>query len=92
VPYGVLVNTESALAGPSGKGVGDMNERKPAKTGSKMQFSDASPRQAALGRQIQDRIGQQLRAMYNDVMAQGIPDRFTDLLKKLDHRDDEEKS
>jgi hypothetical protein len=69
-----------------------MNERKPAKSGSKMQVSDVSPKQAALGRQIQDRIGQQLRAMYNDVMAQGIPDRFTELLKKLDQRNDEDKT
>jgi hypothetical protein len=64
-----------------------MNERKPAKSGSKMQLSDSSPRHAALTRPIQDRIGQQLRAMYNDVMAQGIPDRFTELLKRLDHPD-----
>jgi hypothetical protein len=65
-----------------------MNERKPAKTGSKMQLHDvSSPKNAALSRQIQERIGQQLRAMYNDVVAQGIPDRFTELLKQLDHRD-----
>ncbi len=63
-----------------------MNERKSAKSGSKMQLYDATPKHAALNRQIQDRIGQQLRAMYNDVVAQGIPDRFTELLKKLDER------
>jgi hypothetical protein len=68
-----------------------MNERKPAKAGSKMQLYDvSSPKHAALSRQIQDRIGQQLRAMYNDVVAQGIPDRFTELLKQLDHRDEAE--
>jgi hypothetical protein len=67
-----------------------MTERKPVKTGSKMQLYDvSSPKNAALSRQIQDRIGQQLRAMYNDVVAQGIPDRFTELLKQLDHRSDE---
>jgi hypothetical protein len=67
-----------------------MTERKPAKTGSKMQLYDvSSPKHAALSRQIQDRIGQQLRAMYNDVVAQGIPDRFTELLKQLDDRSDE---
>ncbi len=63
-----------------------MNERKSAKSGSKMQLYDATPKHAALNRQIQDRIGQQLRAMYNDMVAQGIPDRFTELLKKLDER------
>jgi hypothetical protein len=61
-----------------------MNERKSAKSGSKMQLHDATPKDAGLNRQIQDRIGQQLRAMYNDMVAQAIPDRFTELLKKLD--------
>ncbi|MBV8511758.1 MAG: hypothetical protein JOZ94_14280 [Xanthobacteraceae bacterium] len=51
-----------------------------------MQLYDATPKHAALNRQIQDRIGQQLRAMYNDVVAQGIPDRFSELLKKLDEQ------
>ena len=63
-----------------------MNERKSAKSGSKMQLYDATPKHAALNRQIQDRIGQQLRAMYNDVVAQGIPDRFSELLKRLDEQ------
>ena len=67
----------------------NMNERKSAKSGSKMQLYDATPKHAALNRQIQDRIGQQLRAMYNDVVAQGIPDRFTELLKKLGERVEE---
>ena len=66
-----------------------MNERKSAKSGSKMQLYDAAPKHAGLNRQIQDRIGQQLRAMYNDMVAQGIPDRFTELLKKLDDRVEE---
>ncbi len=29
-----------------------------------------------LDRQIQAKIGQQLRAMYDDVVEQGVPDRF----------------
>lgn len=33
------------------------------------------------------RIGQQLRVMYGDLMNQGIPDRLSDLLRRLD--DDE---
>jgi len=61
-----------------------MNERKPVKSGPKMHLSEVTPKNAALSRQIQDRIGQQLRSMYNDVVAQGVPDRFTELLKKLD--------
>ena len=45
--------------------------------------SDAKP--AKLGREVQARLGQQLRAMYDDVLNQGVPDRFSDLIKQLDN-------
>ncbi len=38
----------------------------------------------ALNAEIQSRIGHQLRAMYDDVVRQGVPDRFAELIKKLD--------
>jgi hypothetical protein len=41
----------------------------------------------ALNAEIQSRIGHQLRAMYDDVVRQGVPDRFADLIKKLDTSD-----
>lgn len=37
-----------------------------------------------LNQEIQARIGHQLRAMYDDVVRQGVPDRFADLIKRLD--------
>jgi hypothetical protein len=37
-----------------------------------------------LNAEIQSRIGHQLRAMYDDVVRQGVPDRFVDLIRKLD--------
>ena len=37
-----------------------------------------------LNAEIQCRIGHQLRAMYDDVVRQGVPDRFAELIKKLD--------
>jgi hypothetical protein len=40
--------------------------------------------EARLGRDVQDKIGQQLRAMYEDVVRQGVPERFTELLNRLD--------
>jgi hypothetical protein len=40
--------------------------------------------EAKLGRDIQAKIGQQLRALYDDVVNQGVPDRFADLLNRLD--------
>jgi hypothetical protein len=40
--------------------------------------------EARLTREIQIKIGQQLRAMYADVVDQGVPDRFVELLRQLD--------
>jgi hypothetical protein len=39
-----------------------------------------------LDRDIQGKIGDGLRAMYDDVVKQGVPDRFVELLAKLDQR------
>jgi len=39
---------------------------------------------STLGSDIQAKIGQHLRAMYDDVVRQGVPDRFMDLLSQLD--------
>jgi len=39
---------------------------------------------AKLGRDVQARLGQQLRAMYDDVVNQGVPDRFSDLINRLE--------
>ena len=44
----------------------------------------APGKQGALNAEIQSRIGHQLRAMYDDVVRQGVPDRFAELIKKLD--------
>jgi Anti-sigma factor NepR len=44
----------------------------------------APGKQGGLNAEIQSRIGHQLRAMYDDVVRQGVPDRFAELVKKLD--------
>jgi hypothetical protein len=44
-------------------------------------------KQGGLNAEIQSRIGHQLRAMYDDVVRQGVPDRFADLIRKLDASD-----
>ena len=41
-----------------------------------------------LDRTTQTRIGDQLRAMYDDLMQQPVPDRFAQLLAKLEQGDD----
>jgi hypothetical protein len=46
--------------------------------------SPASGKQGGLNTEIQSRIGHQLRAMYDDVVRQGVPDRFAELIRKLD--------
>jgi hypothetical protein len=43
----------------------------------------------ALNAEIQSRIGHQLRAMYDDVVRQGVPDRFAELIRKLDVPEDD---
>ena len=44
-----------------------------------------------LGRDVQARLGQQLRAMYDDVVNQGVPDRFAELLNRLEDNGDKDK-
>ena len=38
----------------------------------------------SLGRDVQVKIGQHLRTMYDEVVKQGVPDHLSDLLGKLD--------
>ncbi|HET6320506.1 MAG TPA: NepR family anti-sigma factor [Hyphomicrobium sp.] len=45
---------------------------------------------AKLGRDVQARLGQQLRAMYDEVVSQGVPDRFSDLLNRIDGNNSKE--
>ncbi len=44
----------------------------------------APRKQGGLNAEIQARTGHQLRAMYDDVVRQGVPDRFAELVRKLD--------
>lgn len=46
---------------------------------------DAEP---SLGGDIRGRIGRQLRDMYDDVVAQGVPDRFVELLNRLEKQNE----
>jgi anti-sigma factor NepR-like protein len=65
-----------------------MDERKPVGQQKPMEIAatrkKSSAKPAKLGREVQARLGQQLRAMYDEVLSQGVPDRFTDLLNRLD--------
>jgi dihydroxyacid dehydratase/phosphogluconate dehydratase len=52
--------------------------------GSVDQIMKEVKKQGGLNAEIQSRIGHQLRAMYDDVVRQGVPDRFAELIRKLD--------
>jgi hypothetical protein len=67
-----------------------MQDRRPPRRGSQsIQDGAVSPAKdkVVLGRDVQAKIGEQLRALYDDVVGQGVPDRFADLLKRLDEPD-----
>jgi hypothetical protein len=60
-----------------------MNDRKPPKRKSpRRAVGEARP--PRLGRDIQQRIGEKLRAMYGDIVDQGVPERFSTVLRQFD--------
>ncbi|WP_367278276.1 NepR family anti-sigma factor [uncultured Alsobacter sp.] len=48
------------------------------------------PDAPSLQPQIQDHIGRQLRAMYDTVLNQPVPDRFRELMERLDAKEGQE--
>ncbi len=65
-----------------------MTDRKPPEKPQLMDTISTKPpthrrKDASLGRDVQAKIGQQLRAYYDDLI-EPTPDRFVDLLQKLD--------
>jgi Anti-sigma factor NepR len=77
----------------AGKGKQMMHENKGKKLAAvipEASLSDKLSSNPKLDRVIQARIGDQLRAMYDDLMQQPVPDRFTDLLAKLEQHDEEQ--
>jgi hypothetical protein len=63
-----------------------MTSKKPADLNPAMKpdISGGSSKAAGLSREIQTKIGHQLRAMYDDIVQEGVPDRFAELLRKLE--------
>jgi Anti-sigma factor NepR len=51
----------------------------------KLDRLEESPK-GRLSRDVQRKIGQQLRSMYTDVVNEGVPDRFAELLRRLDEK------
>jgi Anti-sigma factor NepR len=74
-----------------------MNERKPFGQQAPMEITATKSKKptgkpAKLGREVQARLGQQLRAMYDEVVNQGVPERFTELLDHLDRNGNKDKT
>ena len=66
--------TDDDKAGRPGQMQTELNQRKP---------------RGRLGRDVQSKIGQQLRAMYDGVVSEGVPDRFNEMLRQLDEKKDQ---
>ena len=66
-----------------------MSKRKAPQAQPFMNVALAPKSTVRLGPDIKARIGQQLRAMYSDVVNQGVPDRFSEILRRLDQADED---
>lgn len=65
-----------------------MNKRKSSQTKLPMEIEqDRVGPAPKLGPDIKAKIGQQLRALYSDVVSQGVPERFVAILNKLDSQE-----
>jgi hypothetical protein len=61
------------------------NDRKTSRSGPMdVSASKTARNSGRLSRDIQAKIGQQLRAGWDEVVKEGVPDRFAELLKRLD--------
>jgi len=67
-----------------------MNKGGPSqrKTKSDVRATETTP-VVKLGPDIKAKIGQQLRLMYNEVVDQGVPVRFVEILKRFDPVEEE---
>jgi hypothetical protein len=54
----------------------------------KLQGSEMKP-VAKLGTDVKAKIGEQLRVIYNEIVNQGVPERFSKILQGLDDPKDE---
>ena len=69
-----------------GGGSETMNDDKPDRPGQMQTDLNQRKAKGRLGRDVQSKIGQQLRSMYDNVVSEGVPDRFTDMLRQLDEQ------
>jgi hypothetical protein len=68
-----------------------VGQQKPMETVATRNNKKDPAKPGKLGREVQARLGQQLRAMYDDVVSQGVPDRFAELLNRLEGNGNKDK-
>ena len=61
------------------------SQRKPLRQRTDMDLQGTEAPVVRLGPEIKARIGQQLRLMYGEVVNQGVPERFVEILRSLDN-------
>jgi Anti-sigma factor NepR len=54
-----------------------------------MSDDNESKRAPVLGPDVLAHLGRQLRAMYAGIIAEGVPERFAEILRQLDEPNDE---
>ena len=64
--------------------------RKAQRRSQHSQASEPPKGEARIGPDIQDHIGRHLRAIYDQVRAEPVPDRLLDLLRRLDRTEPEQ--
>jgi hypothetical protein len=62
------------------------DDDKPGRPGPMLTEVNQRKNRGRLGRDVQSKIGQQLRAMYDGVVNEGVPDRFNAMLLQLDEQ------
>jgi Anti-sigma factor NepR len=65
---------------------------KPGRPGPMLTEVNQRKARGRLGRDVQSKIGQQLRTMYDNVVNEGVPDRFAEMLRQLDEQKSAEES
>jgi Anti-sigma factor NepR len=66
-----------------------MKNRRPVASPSPVESEEpAGNTKPSVGNEARGKIGRQLREMYDDVVSQGVPDRFVDLLNRLERQNE----
>jgi hypothetical protein len=66
-----------------------MKNRRPVASASPVESEESAGKpKPNVGNEARGKIGRQLREMYDDVVSQGVPDRFVDLLNRLERQNE----